>query len=100
MIIKSIDSDTKKAVPKKVGRPLTDPEHGPMSEVERQRKLLAGRTALRLFLTETMADKLRTFCKRHGISRHDLISGMINNLNMDRIPKGIKKTGSKKGSKK
>ncbi|MES9906748.1 MAG: hypothetical protein ABW168_29225 [Sedimenticola sp.] len=96
MTIKSLDSNTKKVVPKKVGRPCINPDSGPMSEVERQRKILAGRVALRLFLTDTVAEKLREYCKRHGISRHELMSGMIDKLNMDRIPKGIKKTGSKK----
>lgn len=62
------------------GRPVINPDFGPLSDKERQARSRAGRKVLQVLLDEKSKEKLMRYCKRHNIKHHQLFTNVIKQL--------------------
>lgn len=72
-----IDPGTLDAFPKKRGRPVSNPEKGPMSAAERMAKARAGRVSVEVKMAPAIHDKLKRLAEVAGVSMSDYIVKLI-----------------------
>jgi len=82
----SRDKHTIDGVPKKIGRPALDPEKGPMSGAEYQRKHRAGKASIQVLITLEEDNKLKKYCKKYRVRKSAVIRAMIEKLRMTTPP--------------
>lgn len=71
------DKDTVDGLPKKRGRPVINPETGPMTSLERQNRYKKGKVIIQLRITKEARSKLNTICKKNSVNRNDLLTSWI-----------------------
>lgn len=76
------DKKTPDMLKRKRGRPVINPEKGPLTEKERQERSKAGRVSIRFFVDEKDREKLNKYIKRHGKDRNELIKSVIKSLRL------------------
>lgn len=76
------DTHTIELISRKRGRPVINPESGPLSDKERKQRSIAGRKVVQFLIDEKSKDRLMKYCKRYKITHHQLLINMIKNLKL------------------